>query len=536
MSQANWSNFVHVYVDPSFKMIDRQLYQFVIEQLEKESYTLIENNSKNLNPSVCSICIYPKDDSKRTLFLDGDINLVLIDKNMSLFAGGEPLDDSFFSFHDERDFYDIIPMVKLFIKERINRNKDIVLRAATKLFKKYSSAKSLKDKKLNKSQLKILESVEKDIYQALSLDELNNVFDNNLSKLGKEIKVLGDYEIFKYSKPLYFPIESSDFKQYFVLQDNSEVSLMDLYIFQTLNHAQERIRIKQEGADVLSQLEEVFSKINIPIAVFDKQQHLVLHNAEFVKLNISAKKVIALKVNDQVTLGSEVYRVQKIFQSDGNYTHINFIPVREFLGQSGSPSSEELGIVSSSIAHELNNPLGGILAALNVIELDEHPDETLEKIAQMREGVLRCKKLVETFLGFSKIKPATGTVSLSLEESFNQAMDLVRFRLIENNIIFNSEYICEKEFEKDINPHVISMILYLFLGEIVTSFSHLKLVTQKTTPKINLNFLENDNCFEFELLNDLKVSDSFVQSKLIQHLLETQGLHMAHQGNKCSFY
>jgi signal transduction histidine kinase len=536
MKDSNWCNFVHVFIDPALKNIDKELYQFLLEQFNKEEYNLVDFDQNQQTRSLSTIAVIPADQSKRTLDINCEVTIALRDKNMSLFAGSEPLDTDFFAFHDERDFYDLMPIVRLFLKEKIQCEKEAILNNAVKNFKKYSSAKAIKEKSINKSQLKILDNLERSLYHALDSDELNSVFNEYETKVSKQILITDDTEIFKNNYELYFPIEASDFTQFLIFLDSKDVSLLDLYVFQALNNALDRVRIKREGADVLAEIEEVFSKINIPIAVFDKKQHLVLHNAEFVNLNISAKKVNALKVNDQVTLGKEVYRVQKVFLQDGEFTHINFIPVREFLGQSGSPSSEELGIVSSSIAHELNNPLGGILAALNVIELDEHSDETLEKIAQMREGVLRCKKLVETFLGFSKIKPASADDDLKLQECYNQAMDLVRFRLIENNIVFNSEYNCEKNFEKDVNPYVISMIFYLFFGEILTNYSHQKLVTQKNSPKINLNFLEKEHSFEFELLDNLKVSDNFVQSKLIQHLLETQGLHMAHDANKCHFY
>ncbi len=534
MKTANWLSLVHAYVDPTLKGIDRDIYQFALDQFNKEQFSVIDDVSTTR--SLTTIKVVPNYSSKRSLTLETDITIVLAEKNMNLFAGSEPINDDQFSFLDERDFIDLMHIIRDVIADKITEEKLKIQHQSVKEFKRCSSPKIFKENSINKAQTKLLEVFEKDIYQALETHEFNTVLDNIKSKIQKSLIVTDSFEIYKGEYKLFFPLGQREKQEYLSFVDSQEATLLDLYIYQTLVDASSRLQIKRDGIDVLDELEEVFSKINIPIAVFDKKQHLVLHNAEFINLNISVKKVINLKVNDQVTLGKEVYKVQKVFLNDGDYTHINFIPVREFLGQSGKPSSEELGIVSSSIAHELNNPLGGILAALNVIELDEHTDETLEKIEQMREGVLRCKKLVETFLGFSRISPTAHNEGLNLQECYNQAMDLVRFRLIENNIVFNSEYIVEKNFNKDVNPYVISMIFYLFFGEILTNYSHQKLVTQKTSPRININFHESDNAFSLELLDDLKVSEGFAQSKLILHLLETQGLHMAHENNQCRFY
>lgn len=534
MQKENWFSLVYALVDSSIKGIDKDLYQFVINQFQKRNFSIVEEIRDQRG--LLTIKVIPADNSKRTVSLDTDITIILADNNMSLFAGSEPIEDDCFSFIDERDFFDIMNIIREYIDKKIEVENSKIQEISITNFKRMSSPKKFKDKKINKNQIKLLENYEKNIYQALERNEFNFVLDGIKDKINKELVVITSFEIFKENYELYFPLSWEEEQEFLAFCDSNDASLLDLYIYQILVDAASRLQIKRDGLDVLNELEEVFSKINIPIAVFDKKQDLVLHNAEFVNLNISAKKVMNLKVNDQVTLGKEVYKVQKVFFNDGDYIHINFIPVREFLGQTGKPSSEELGIVSSSIAHELNNPLGGILAALNVIELDEHTDETLERIKQMREGVLRCKKLVETFLGFSKINPKAHSEGLNLQECYNQAMDLVRFRLIENNIVFNSEYLIEKKFNKDVNPYVISMILYLFFGEILTHYSHQKLVTQKTSPRINMNFHETLDQFEFELLDELKISDGFIQSKLIQHLLETQGLHMALENNKCRFY
>lgn len=67
----------------------------------------------------------------------------------------------------------------------------------------------------------------------------------------------------------------------------------------------------------------------------------------------------------------------------------------------------ELGMIGSSIAHELNNPLGGMLNFIELLQMDMQKNNPhREDIELMREGALKCKNLVERLLGFSR-KSAT---------------------------------------------------------------------------------------------------------------------------------
>jgi two-component system NtrC family sensor kinase len=63
----------------------------------------------------------------------------------------------------------------------------------------------------------------------------------------------------------------------------------------------------------------------------------------------------------------------------------------------------ELGIIGSSIAHELNNPLGGIISFLQLIKMDLKGDESFySDIDEMEKGALRCKDIIQNLLGFTR--------------------------------------------------------------------------------------------------------------------------------------
>lgn len=63
----------------------------------------------------------------------------------------------------------------------------------------------------------------------------------------------------------------------------------------------------------------------------------------------------------------------------------------------------ELGTIGSSIAHELNNPLGGMLSFLQLILMDLKKDSPLfADIKEMEKAVFRCRDIVLNLLGFAR--------------------------------------------------------------------------------------------------------------------------------------
>ena len=64
---------------------------------------------------------------------------------------------------------------------------------------------------------------------------------------------------------------------------------------------------------------------------------------------------------------------------------------------------EELGLISSSIAHELNNPLGGILSFLQIMKMELPAQHFFNSdLNMMQETALRMKKIIEDLLIFSR--------------------------------------------------------------------------------------------------------------------------------------
>lgn len=62
-----------------------------------------------------------------------------------------------------------------------------------------------------------------------------------------------------------------------------------------------------------------------------------------------------------------------------------------------------VGLLAGGVAHEINNPLGGILAFTQLMKRDAGRSESdLESLQLIEESALRCKRIIDSLLRFSR--------------------------------------------------------------------------------------------------------------------------------------
>ncbi|MDG0815319.1 histidine kinase dimerization/phospho-acceptor domain-containing protein [Bdellovibrio svalbardensis] len=94
-----------------------------------------------------------------------------------------------------------------------------------------------------------------------------------------------------------------------------------------------------------------------------------------------------------------------------------------------SAKMAELGTIGSSIAHELNNPLGGILSFTQLIKMEMNPANPLyPDVVEMEAGVQRCKEIVQNLLGFTRNPNADQEGDVSLKEVCTRAFKIVELQ------------------------------------------------------------------------------------------------------------
>lgn len=320
---------------------------------------------------------------------------------------------------------------------------------------------------------------------------------------------------------LYFRFKNLEIKK-----DAATIELILALIMRTLGILDQKL-VKSDGE--IDFWKKIFSKIPYPMAVISSLGDLLIYNESFAKIGILPKECQRFKDQESVEHQQHFYKVRRIDFP------INLIDVSYFVFYTSekdqiqkagekvskkSASIDDLGIISSSIAHELNNPLAGILAALSLLSLEDNwSDEALTDLQDMKNGAKRCKELVEIFLGFSKFAPTSAALP-SIMDSLDQAINLLRFRMIESNLRLEMKYSPTLErFSHQVNSSIMSMILYLICSELMTAFAHHRLITQNHHGFLSGEVLEFSNQIVIRLDFDFEYEDKIAQSKLIQHLL-----------------
>jgi two-component system NtrC family sensor kinase len=94
-----------------------------------------------------------------------------------------------------------------------------------------------------------------------------------------------------------------------------------------------------------------------------------------------------------------------------------------------SAKMAELGTIGSSIAHELNNPLGGMLSFLQLIKMDLKGEEAwFGDIDEMETGARRCRDIVQSLLGFTRKSAPDVVETIDLREVVEQALKITELQ------------------------------------------------------------------------------------------------------------
>jgi two-component system NtrC family sensor kinase len=160
-----------------------------------------------------------------------------------------------------------------------------------------------------------------------------------------------------------------------------------------------------------------------------------------------------------------------------------------------------LGKLSSSVAHEINNPLSGVLTytklvykQLNNLEFDAEDKEPMLKYLKVIEDeTKRCGGIVKGLLDFSRKDQQQFTNSY-LHKLLHDAYQLMEHQMKISNITFREDYAAENDLikcsENQIKQAVIAILLNA--SEAVTDPGEILIRTNNTDPAhIRLEIVDN---------------------------------------------
>lgn len=86
---------------------------------------------------------------------------------------------------------------------------------------------------------------------------------------------------------------------------------------------------------------------------------------------------------------------------------------------------KELGLISSSIAHELNNPLGGIISYIQILQMELDKTHPLQdELKDMNVAAIRMKQIIENLLIFSRRPGTHEKETVLIKELLNESLKM----------------------------------------------------------------------------------------------------------------
>jgi two-component system NtrC family sensor kinase len=94
-----------------------------------------------------------------------------------------------------------------------------------------------------------------------------------------------------------------------------------------------------------------------------------------------------------------------------------------------------LGQLAAAVAHELNNPLSGVISFSQILLKEMDPGLSyVDALRKIERAALRCKKIIEDLLAFARKPETVGHEPVGLAEIIDEAVSLLRPKLEEKGI------------------------------------------------------------------------------------------------------
>jgi len=99
-----------------------------------------------------------------------------------------------------------------------------------------------------------------------------------------------------------------------------------------------------------------------------------------------------------------------------------------------------IGMLAGGVAHEINNPLAGILAFTQLLKNEIEQPEAQGDLNEIEQAAKRCKKIVEDLLMFSRPHGESELKEISLAETVDQILPLSKLNLKHRNVTLATRY------------------------------------------------------------------------------------------------
>jgi two-component system, NtrC family, sensor kinase len=99
-----------------------------------------------------------------------------------------------------------------------------------------------------------------------------------------------------------------------------------------------------------------------------------------------------------------------------------------------------IGMLAGGVAHEINNPLAGILAFAQLLKNEITNPEAQGDLSEIEQAAKRCKKIVEDLLMFARPHGESELKEVALAQALDQILPLAKLNLKHRNVTLATRY------------------------------------------------------------------------------------------------
>jgi PAS domain-containing protein len=333
-----------------------------------------------------------------------------------------------------------------------------------------------------------------------------------------------------------YPIPLSGNKNHYVKMILTEESeSIEALIIVPLIHIFENFEIRNnylvQIAAQTRQWASILDNIPYPSILFDKKSEVIYTNPSFASLDLPLDAFLKSKGKGEVQVEERRYKVLK--KEIQGREKFDFYVLLEFDDNIMAMDMHHLSIITGSVAHEINNPLSGILGAVEVLALEEKDEEYNKILKEIKNSSLRSKELVHTFLGFKELTLKDRNEQ-DIKESLKQAMQMIQSRVLESQIILDLETDCLDDKRKWGSP-LMTIILYLTFNELITAFSHFMLLSfdgENSENRIHLNVSSYSSSLNIDIEEEFDYRSQLKENRLLTYLLKISHMEISFEGRR----
>ena len=196
------------------------------------------------------------------------------------------------------------------------------------------------------------------------------------------------------------------------------------------------------ATDTTHLISSLFALIPVPVAVVDTDGRVILSNSAFADLFHGIHNIQTLQHHELELPGRGTYELETVPLNDQGLKIVyaaeitNEVQLRHQLVHLEKMAA--IGRLVSGVAHELNNPLAGILGYAQLVSRCELDPSTRRMVDVILAQAERCGKIVQNFLSLAA-KTEPKRIAFDLNDSIRNVIQLREYQEIVDNIAVTAE-------------------------------------------------------------------------------------------------